>query len=102
MFILFFCYGTILTQSTEMDCDQSQLKDIVRSALGEMLESKLASLLDKKLEPLYLTVIDKFRKKEFKDTKKERNAVFIKESNFLKQERSRMANVLIQMKATRR
>ena len=39
MFILFFCYGTILTQSTKMDCDQSQLKDIVRSALGEMLES---------------------------------------------------------------
>lgn len=62
MFILFFCYGTILTQSTKMDCDQSQLKDIVRSALGEMLESKLASLLVKKLEPLYLTVIDKFRK----------------------------------------
>lgn len=45
-----------------MDCDQSQLKDIVRSALGEMLESKLASLLGKKLEPLYLTLINKFHK----------------------------------------
>lgn len=45
-----------------MDCDQSQLKDIVRSALDEILESKLASLVDKKLEPLYLTFNDKFHK----------------------------------------
>ena len=92
-----------------MDCDQSQLKNIVRSALDEMLESKLASLLDKKLEPLYLTFYKlkhkcniNFINKEFKDMKNERNAVLIKESNFLKQERFLMVNVIIQMKATRR
>ena len=61
-----------------MDCDQSQLKDIVRSALGEMLESKLASWLDKKLEPLYLTFIDKFCKQGIQGHEKREKCGFDK------------------------